>query len=458
MPITRMQKGTKKRRRKRQRGSMIAATLIGSCIALLFFVWVFVSFQALILESQSAVSSSHNVIGPGHNVANIVRQIENAFVPGNNAGNKVQKMEGGALQSGIQPYQSPLLIFTCSRANYLTETLDNIYSSIPTTCVMGCPIVVSQDKDIPEVTKVIESFKAKFEAKGIPFYHLVHPTTTNLRGNAYNLLAVHYGWALRTLFDGKAYDKYSLPDRVIILEEDLRIAPDFFDYFEATAPLLDSDPKLLAVSAFNDNGYSSQVSDAKRLLRSDFFPGLGWMMTRNTWVNDLGSKWPTGYWDDWLREPQQRQNRQFIRPEITRTFHFGAKGGASGNQFGGNLNRVMLNTAPIEWKSEDLSYLEPEKFDNDYAHQVASAKLVHSRNEALEQVNSGNNARIEYKGIDGFRNVARQFNLMTDEKAGIFRTAYKGVVETRPNGGNFVYLTPPFEELKASFGDKWPNQ
>ena len=37
----------------------------------------------------------------------------------------------------------------------------------------------------------------------------------------------------------------SLPRRVIILEEDLEIAPDFFEYFAALSPMLDSDPSLL---------------------------------------------------------------------------------------------------------------------------------------------------------------------------------------------------------------------
>ena len=45
-------------------------------------------------------------------------------------------------------------------------------------------------------------------------------------------------------------------------EEDLEIAPDFFDMFGATAPLLD-DPaeNLLAISAFNDNGLKQLVDE-----------------------------------------------------------------------------------------------------------------------------------------------------------------------------------------------------
>ena len=221
--------------------------------------------------------------------------------------------------------------------------------------------------------------------------------------------------------------------------------------------MLDQDPHLLAVSAFNDNGLTGQVADPQRLLRSDFFPGLGWMMTRKTWMNDLGSKWPDGYWDDWLREPPQRQGRQFIRPEITRTFHFGEKGGASQNQFGAAHNRNQLNTELVDWSSLDLSYLQEDTFARKYAAVVAQAILVKSQEEAVKVIQGGQDARIEYTGISDFARTARRFHLMTDEKARIFRTAYKGVVETRPLGKNFAFLTPPLEELKANFGSAWPS-
>ncbi len=172
-------------------------------------------------------------------------------------------------------------------------------------------------------------------------------------------------------------------NRVIILEEDLEIAPDFFEYFAATSPLLDNDPTLLTISAWNDNGFASLVQDEQQLYRSDFFPGLGWMMTRKLW-DELEPKWPglihlfchlpchptrlthshthplthsltyspthslthslpaEAYWDDWLREPKNRKNRHIIRPEICRTFHFG-KIGASNSEFGNYLDKIKLN-------------------------------------------------------------------------------------------------------------------
>lgn len=49
-------------------------------------------------------------------------------------------------------------------------------------------------------------------------------------------------------------------------------------------------------------------SPPAKLYRSDFFPGLGWMMTKTLW-QELQPKWPERYWDDWMREPAQRKGR-----------------------------------------------------------------------------------------------------------------------------------------------------
>ena len=64
------------------------------------------------------------------------------------------------------------------------------------------------------------------------------------------------------------------------------------------------------------------------LYRTDFFGGLGWMMTSELWT-EIGPKWPRSYWDDWIRNPEQRRERACIRPEISRTRTFGKVGNAS---------------------------------------------------------------------------------------------------------------------------------
>jgi hypothetical protein len=74
------------------------------------------------------------------------------------------------------------------------------------------------------------------------------------------------------------------------------------------------------------------------------------MMSRALWT-ELKPKWPAGFWDDWLREPEQRRGRSCIRPEMNRVFTFGAEGGASGGQFYHEyLATIQLNTVAVDWQ------------------------------------------------------------------------------------------------------------
>jgi hypothetical protein len=70
--------------------------------------------------------------------------------------------------------------------------------------------------------------------------------------------------------------------QVIIVEDDLEVSPDFYQYFSATLPILREDKSLWCVSAWNDNGKAGLIDEKspELLYRTDFFPGLGWMITK----------------------------------------------------------------------------------------------------------------------------------------------------------------------------------
>ena len=42
------------------------------------------------------------------------------------------------------------------------------------------------------------------------------------------------------------------------------------------------------------------AKDPKRLFRTSYFPGLGWMMRRELW-EEIGPRWPKEHWDHWMR-------------------------------------------------------------------------------------------------------------------------------------------------------------
>jgi alpha-1,3-mannosyl-glycoprotein beta-1,2-N-acetylglucosaminyltransferase len=84
--------------------------------------------------------------------------------------------------------------------------------------------------------------------------------------------------------------------------DDLDISEDFYEYFCGTRWLLDVDPTLFCISAWNDNGRAGLIdlTAHEKLYRSDFFPGLGWLMRKQLW-DELKNEWPDGFWDDWIR-------------------------------------------------------------------------------------------------------------------------------------------------------------
>ena len=49
-------------------------------------------------------------------------------------------------------------------------------------------------------------------------------------------------------------------DRIIIIEDDMLVAPDFFDYFFALGPILTQDPTVWCISAWNDHGLVMNIS------------------------------------------------------------------------------------------------------------------------------------------------------------------------------------------------------
>eukprot|EP01039_Chlorochromonas_danica_P005570 gene5570-6133_t len=319
-----------------------------------------------------------------------------------------------------------LLVIASNRPDYLKKALDYILRYHPRTAV---PIIISQDGNHPTVNNVIDQFSRQFtqqSSSSLSVKH-VHHQGHGRYENGYFALADHFKWALSQVFMDEKIE------RVIILEEDLQIAPDFFEYFAATASLLDQDDTLMAVSAWNDNGFEKAVKDPKQLYRSDFFPGLGWMMPRRIW-KELESKWPRAYWDDWLREPKQRQGRQFIRPEVCRTLHYGQRG-VSNAQYSDFLTAIHLNNDFIPFTTMDLSYLQQPTWDKVYMEeQVKKAPLITV--EELPQVRSVRKfkeVRIEYDSLEGgsshsFPRSAKQLGIMDNIKARVPRTAYKGIV------------------------------
>jgi alpha-1,3-mannosyl-glycoprotein beta-1,2-N-acetylglucosaminyltransferase len=102
------------------------------------------------------------------------------------------------------------------------------------------------------------------------------------------------------------------------------------------------------------------------------------------------------------------------------------------------LNKIELEA------NEDLSYLaDASAYADNYWNRVSQANLVEHIDEAKRYVAHGD-VRLIYHNLKEFKKLANKFGIMEDEKAGVPRTGYEGIVELRYGRGNyFIYLTPP---------------
>ncbi|KAK4308555.1 hypothetical protein Pmani_019760 [Petrolisthes manimaculis] len=143
------------------------------------------------------------------------------------------------------------------------------------------------------------------------------PRGTNSRIN------IHIRFTLITVF--KMFPEV---DKIIVLEDDLELSPDFISYFQQTARLLSSDPSLFCVNAYNYNAFPHTALDPSRLYRIGGLPAYGWMV-RRTVAQEMVNDWPPVElnldWDLWVRA-RVLQGREIIVPEVPRTKHVGSGG------------------------------------------------------------------------------------------------------------------------------------
>ena len=66
-----------------------------------------------------------------------------------------------------------------------------------------------------------------------------------------------------------------------------------YRYFSQTVRLLEEDSSLYCISAWNDQGYEHTSADPTLLYRVETMPGLGWILKKSLYKNELESRWPT---------------------------------------------------------------------------------------------------------------------------------------------------------------------
>jgi hypothetical protein len=126
-----------------------------------------------------------------------------------------------------------------------------------------------------------------------------------------------------------AFDELTTDEALLVVEDDLLFAPDLMEYMLAGWSVQRADPTLWCVSAWNDNGFRGLVREPKRVLRTGYFPGLGWLLSRALYKGELEGRWPLEHWDHWMRSERKfrtGRGRECLVPHVPRTYHHGVEG------------------------------------------------------------------------------------------------------------------------------------
>lgn len=332
-----------------------------------------------------------------------------------------------------------LLLITHSRHEYLARSLSSIIRHHPKQGVI--PIFVSKDQQDGEhvkVDNVVQKFANAAKLQHVPFYTWAHSKCyeDKISNNeafidkiAYHRISRHYHWALSRIFR-ESIAGHDIK-RVIIVEDDMEIAADFFDYFIAFTPLLESDPSLFCISAWNDNGIPELAKNETQFHRTDFFPGLGWMLTNRLWA-ELEPKWPVMFWDDWLRDRNQTRGRQCIRPEVSRTKNYGEKGVSQSFHYQKHVSQIRLADTHVNFSGLDLTYLNAEAYDDMFFGRMKRATRLRFSNYLTSRPQDTD--VIAFYPEETMESISKRAGVIGDHRNGIRRTSYKGVIVFPWNG------------------------
>ncbi|XP_053435713.1 protein O-linked-mannose beta-1,2-N-acetylglucosaminyltransferase 1-like [Nycticebus coucang] len=190
----------------------------------------------------------------------------------------------------------------------------------------------------------------------------------------------HYKASLTATFNLFPEAKFA-----VVLEEDLDIAVDFFSFLSQSIHLLEEDDSVYCISAWNDQGYEHTAEDPALLYRVETMPGLGWVLRKSLYKEELEPKWPTAEklwdWDMWMRMPEQRRGRECIIPDVSRSYHFGIVGLNMNHHFHETyFKKHKFNTVPgVQLRNVDS--LKKEAYEVEIHRLLSEAEVLdHSRN------------------------------------------------------------------------------
>lgn len=257
----------------------------------------------------------------------------------------------------------PVTIIASNRPHYLYRMLRTLLNTAGVNPAMITVFIDGYFEEPLQVTKLLN-------VRGIQHTPI---------GNKNARVSQHYKASLTATFNLFPSAEYA-----IVIEEDLDVSPDFFFYFSQTVHLLAEDDSLYCISAWNDQGYEHSARDPTLLYRVDGMPGLGWILSKSLYKNELETKWPTPDklwdWDMWIRQNHVRKGRECVIPDVSRTYHFGSSGVNMNPYFQDVYFKKHAFNNVADVKLGNVDSLKKDAYDKEIRRLLQMAKVLdHSK-------------------------------------------------------------------------------
>ncbi|KAL7636347.1 UNVERIFIED_CONTAM: hypothetical protein RMT77_013106 [Armadillidium vulgare] len=176
-----------------------------------------------------------------------------------------------------------------------------------------------------------------------------------------------------------ALKKFPKAKSFIILEDDLRVSPDFYLYMKQLEPIFEMDETVFCVNAFNHYSYPHTSFDVTLTYRVKTYPAYGWMISRAI-VEEILPKWfPPSFkieWDYLLGTSIIQKDRECIIPDVNRSYHW-ASGGVHFSAFFSEvlyMSRTLNQNPNVVLKP--LQRLIKENYEKEFINQIKRSKPV----------------------------------------------------------------------------------
>lgn len=233
------------------------------------------------------------------------------------------------------------------------------------------------------------------------------------------------------------FDSYLKSNHVIILEEDLLVSRDIMDYFSQLLPVLDADESLYCISAWNDHGYYHSSNDPSMLYRVETMPGLGWILKRIIYKEELERDWPGVNWDIdwdiWVRKLKLK-DRECVIPDIPRTFHFGSQG-VNMNEY---MHQMLFKAHALNNKTGltfDVDKIQKQSYEEELRILISSAQVLnHTKSPCKDKdfiPNTVGHSYVIYikyshkNDFDTWLSIAKCLNIYSMEARGIHKRMFR---------------------------------